>query len=56
MTKKCSNCEYFHVVSIPDKLNEGLAVCEKYGLSLDLWSNYKKKIENLTCYNSEENE
>lgn len=52
--KKCNECEHFKIVSKPDKWGEGLAVCEKYNLSIDLWSHcLKSQLKKLECFKEE---
>lgn len=47
--KKCIECEYFKIRDIPDEMNEGHAICEKYNLIVDLVGHYKQKVKRLTC-------
>lgn len=53
--RKCKDCPHFTVVYKPDKLAEGLAKCDKYNLSVDLfkWC-YKSQLEKLECVYKEE--
>lgn len=51
MSKLCAECKYFEIRDVPDGMNEGHAVCKKYGLITDLIGrDYVKEIKELTCH------
>lgn len=50
MNRLCTECEYFEVRDVPDKMNEGHAICKKYNLIVDLiGKEYMRKVKRLTC-------
>ena len=51
--KNCKDCEHFKIQDLPDSTNEGHALCTKHNLVVDLFGQYQKKIDRLTCVNED---